>query len=99
MIKNKYDLIEKPLVTEKGTYLNEMGKYVFKVAQVANKASVKKAIESIFNVKVDSVNLLNCKGKVKRFRGRLGKRSNFKKAIVTLNKDYNIDLSSGGVVK
>ncbi|GAB4163456.1 MAG: 50S ribosomal protein L23 [Rickettsiaceae bacterium] len=95
MTKVKYDLIRRPIVTEKSTILGEQGKYVFEVAPAANKALVKKAIEEIFNVRVKAVNVLNQKGKVKRFRGIIGRRSDIKKAIVTLEKDYTIDLAGG----
>ena len=93
--KSKYDLIRSPLVTEKTTILGEQGKYVFEVASAADKSSVKKAIEEIFEVKVKSVNILSQKGKVKRFKGTLGRRSDMKKAIVTLEKDHSIDLAGG----
>jgi large subunit ribosomal protein L23 len=93
--KNKYDLIRTPLITEKSTILSEFGKYVFEVSPRADKSSVKKAIEEIFTVKVKTVNILNQKGKVKKFRGFLGRRADSKKAIVTLEKDQTIDLAGG----
>jgi large subunit ribosomal protein L23 len=93
--KNKYDLIKTPLITEKSTILGEFGKYVFEVSPRADKSSVKKAIEEIFTVKVKSVNILNQKGKIKKFRGFLGRRADSKKAIVTLEKDQTIDLAGG----
>lgn len=93
--KNKYDLIKTPLITEKSTILGEFGKYVFEVSPRANKSSVKKAIEEIFGVKVVSVNISNQKGKVKKFRGFLGRRADTKKAVVTLEKDQTIDLAGG----
>ena len=95
MIKVKYDLIRKPLITEKSTILGEQNKHVFEVAPAANKGSIKKAIEEIFDVKVKSVNILNQKGKVKRFKGIIGRRSDVKKAIVTLETDHTIDLAGG----
>jgi large subunit ribosomal protein L23 len=95
MTKIKYDLIKKPIVTEKSTNLGEQDKYVFEVIPAANKRSVKKAIEEIFEVKVKAVNMLNQKGKVKKFKGVVGRRSDVKKAIVTLEKEYNIDLAGG----
>ena len=94
-IKIKYDLIRKPIITEKSTILGEYGKYVFEVSPSSNKPSIKKAIEEIFGVKVKAVNVLNQKGKVKRFRGIIGRRSDVKKAIVTLEKDHTIDLAGG----
>ncbi len=96
MSVNNYDLIRKPLITEKSTFLGGLGKYVFEVAPDAEKTLVKKAIEGIFAVKVKSVNILNQKGKEKRFKGRIGRRSDVKKAVVSLEKDYTIDLTGGG---
>lgn len=96
MSANKYDLIRKPIITEKSTTLGEFGKYVFEVARNAEKVSVKKAIEEIFAVKVKSVNILNQKGKEKKFKGVIGRRSDVKKAMVTLEKDYTIDFTGGG---
>ena len=93
--KNKYDLIKTPIITEKSTILGELGKYVFEVSPRASKSSVKKAIEEIFGTKVVSVNILNQKGKVKKFRGFLGRRADTKKAVVTLEKDQTIDLAGG----
>jgi large subunit ribosomal protein L23 len=93
--KSKYDLIKSPIITEKSTILGEQVKYVFEVDPAADKPSVKKAIEEIFSVKVKSVNVLNQKGKTKRFRGFMGRRSDVKKAVVTLEKDHTIDLAGG----
>ncbi len=93
--KSKYDLIKSPIITEKSTILGEQVKYVFEVAPAADKPSVKKAIEEIFSVKVKSVNVLNQKGKTKRFRGYMGRRADVKKAVVTLEKDHTIDLAGG----
>ena len=93
---NKYDLIRNPIITEKSTFLGEFGKYIFEVARNAEKASIKKAVEEIFAVKVKAVNVLNQKGKEKRFKGVTGRRSDVKKAMVTLEKDYTIDLTGGG---
>lgn len=90
-----YDLIRKPIITEKSTILGEQGKYVFEVAKDAQKSSVLKAIEKIFTVKVKKVNILNQNGKKKRFKGVIGRRSDMKKAMVTLEKDHSIDLAGG----
>lgn len=90
-----YDLIKTPVVTEKSTILNEAGKYVFEVDKAATKEGVAKAVEKIFGAKVKKVNMINTKGKVKKFRGRTGKRSDVKKAIVTLEADQTIDLAAG----
>ena len=90
-----YDLIRKPIITEKTTILSEQNKYTFEVMEIADKSAVKSAIENIFNVKVKKVNMLNIKGKVKRFKGRIGQQSDVKKAIVTLEENHTIDLSGG----
>lgn len=95
MTSINYDLIRNPVITEKSTFLGEQQKYVFEVSKFAHKLSVKKAVEAIFNVKVESVNILNKKGKVKRFKGVKGCRADSKKAIVTLMGDYSIDMSGG----
>jgi len=92
---NLYDVIRTPVITEKATALSEHRKYTFKVMKEADKAIVKKAVEVIFGVKVQKVNMLNVKGKVKRFKGRLGRTSDFKKAIVTLEQNQTIDLAGG----
>jgi len=90
-----YDIIRRPLVTEKTAMLGEQNKYVFEVAPAATKPSVKKAVEQIFAVSVTKVNMLVVKGKTKRFRGTIGQKSDVKKAIVTLAKDNVIDLTGG----
>jgi large subunit ribosomal protein L23 len=90
-----YDLIKRPVISEKATLLAEFNKYVFKVDCNATKSQVKSAIEKIFNVKVKSVNTIKIQGKIKRFRGVLGKQNNYKKAIVTLMPDNHIDISGG----
>jgi large subunit ribosomal protein L23 len=90
-----YDLILGPVITEKSTQATEHNQVTFKVRQEATKPQVKAAIEGLFGVKVKAVNTLNQKGKVKRFRGRLGKRSDVKKAIVTLEEGHSIDITTG----
>ncbi len=90
-----YDLIRSPIITEKTTILSEQNKFTFHVTDYAEKSSVKSAIEKIFEVKVKKVNILNVKGKSKRFKGINGKQSDKKKAIVTLEKGYTIDFSGG----
>ncbi len=90
-----YDLIRNPVITEKSTILSEQNKFTFHVANEAEKASVKMAIEKIFQVKVKKVNIMNVKGKRKRFKGVNGKQSDKKKAIVTLEKNYTIDFAGG----
>jgi large subunit ribosomal protein L23 len=90
-----YDLIRNPVITEKSTILSEQNKFTFHVDNEAEKASVKMAIEKIFQVKVKKVNIMNVKGKRKRFKGVNGKQSDKKKAIVTLEKNYTIDFAGG----
>ncbi len=90
-----YDVIRKPIVTEKATMASENNAVVFEVAIDANKPQIKEAIEALFGVKVKAVNTTITKGKVKRFRGRLGKRKDVKKAYVTLEEGNTIDVSTG----
>ena len=90
-----YQIILNPLVTEKSTQQSEFNKMVFSVPVSATKLEVKLSIEKIFSVKVISVNTILLKGKLKRFKGVLGRRSNTKKAIVTLAPGNTIDLSAG----
>jgi large subunit ribosomal protein L23 len=89
-----YDVILSPVITEKSTLGSEHNQVTFKVAQNATKPEVKAAIEGLFGVKVKAVNTLNQKGKVKRFKGRLGKRNDMKKAIVTLEEGQVIDVTT-----
>ena len=89
---NDVFLIKKPLVTEKATSLNGAGKYVFMVKPSATKNEVKKAIQELYNVKPVRVNMVNRPPKGKRFRGRRGLRSGYRKAIVTLKTGETIDL-------
>ena len=90
-----YQIVLNPLVTEKSTQLSQYNKMVFSVPINATKLEVKSSIEKIFSVKVKTVNTLLLKGKVKRFKGILGRRPNTKKAIVTLAPGNTIDLSAG----
>lgn len=90
-----YDIVLHPLITEKATRASEQNQVTFKVALAASKPEIKAAVEGLFGVKVKRVNTIRVKGKVKRFRGRPGKRSDFKKAIVTLAEGQSIDVSTG----
>jgi len=92
---NLYDVIRKPIVTEKATMASENNAVVFEVSIDANKPQIREAIETLFNVKVKAVNTTITKGKVKRFRGQLGKRKDVKKAYVTLEEGNTIDVSTG----
>ena len=90
-----YDIVRKPLVTEKSTMASENGAVVFEVSIDSNKPQIKEAVEALFGVKVKAVNTTITKGKVKRFRGQLGKRRDVKKAYVTLEEGNSIDVSTG----
>lgn len=90
-----YDLILSPVITEKSTRASEHNQVTFRVRKEATKPQVKEAVEGLFGVKVKAVNTLNQKGKVKRFKGRLGKRNDVKKAIVTLEEGHSIDVTTG----
>ena len=90
-----YDVIRKPVVTEKATMASESGAVVFEVAIESNKPQIKEAVESLFGVKVKSVNTTITKGKTKRFRGSPGRRKDVKKAYVTLEDGNTIDVSTG----
>ena len=90
-----YDIIVKPVITEKATLLSEQNKVVFRVPLAATKKDVREAVEKLFKVKVGAVNTLRRKGKAKQFRGVAGKRSDTKNAIVTLLEGYSIDVTTG----
>jgi large subunit ribosomal protein L23 len=90
-----YDVIVAPVITEKATVLSEQNKVVFRVAGTATKPQIKEAVEKLFDVKVESVNTLVRKGKVKRFRGTVGRQSDVKKAVVTLAEGHSIDVTTG----
>jgi large subunit ribosomal protein L23 len=90
-----YDTIVAPVITEKATVLSEQNKVVFRVAMDATKDEIATAVEELFKVKVTKVNTLIQKGKTKRFRGHKGRRSDVKKAIVTLQEGQSIDITTG----
>ncbi len=90
-----YDVIVSPAITEKSTLASEQNQVVFNVARTATKPEIKAAVETLFGVKVTAVNTLLRKGKVKRFRGHIGKQSDVKKAYVTLAEGQSIDVSTG----
>ncbi|MGD9811005.1 MAG: 50S ribosomal protein L23 [Sphingobium sp.] len=89
-----YDVVLAPHITEKATLLSENNAVVFKVANDASKPEIKAAVEALFGVKVKGVNTIVQKGKTKRWRGKPYKRSDFKKAIVTLADGQSIDVTS-----
>ena len=86
-MKSMYDIIIKPIITEKSAQLVENLQYTFEVAKDANKTEIKLAIERIFGVQVESVNTVSCKGKIKRMGRSEGYTSDYKKAIVQLKQD------------
>ena len=90
-----YDVIVSPAITEKSTMASEQNQVVFNVAKKATKPEIKAAIEALFGVKVTAVNTLIRKGKVKRFRGTIGRQSDVKKAVVTLADGQSIDVATG----
>ena len=90
-----YDTLLRPVITEKSMLSSEAGKVTFLVPLSATKDEVKAAVEAIFNVKVSKVNTIRQFGKEKRFRGYVGQRSDFKKAVVTLAEGQNIDVTTG----
>ena len=97
-MKNKFNIYDKilsPVVTEKSTNMSELNKVTFKVPLSSNKKSLKKSIEKLFKVNVTKVNIVNKKTRIKVSRGKKVKKKGYKKAIVTLKKGQNIDLSTG----
>jgi len=92
---SNYDIIRNPVVTEKSTLASEANQVVFDVAINASKPEIKAAVEALFSVKVKAVNTNVRKGKVKRFRGTLGRRIDVKKAVVTLVDGQSIDIATG----
>lgn len=90
-----YDVIVSPVITEKSTLLSEKNQVMFNVARKATKPEIKAAVEALFGVKVTAINTLNRKGKVKRFRGVIGRQSDVKKAVVTLAEGESIDVTTG----
>ena len=90
-----YDVITAPHITEKSTLASENNAVVLKVSGDATKPQIKEAVEAVFGVKVKAVNTTITKGKVKKFRGRPGERSDIKKAYVTLEEGNTIDVQSG----
>ena len=90
-----YDVIRRPVITEKSTMASEFNQVVFRVSLDADKKTIKEAVEALFDVKVKAVNTLRRKGKVKRFRGIRGKQNDVKQAIVTLEDGHSIDVTTG----
>jgi large subunit ribosomal protein L23 len=94
-MSTNYDIILSPVITEKATKLTEVNQVIFRVSLDATKPAIAKAVEGLFKVKVKAVNTVTVKGKNKNFRGKPFKRSDFKKAIVTLEEGHQIDITTG----
>lgn len=92
---NLYDVVRRPLITEKATLIGEHNALIFEVAISANKPLIREAVETLFNVKVKAINTTVTKGKLKRFKGRPGRRNDVKKAYVTLEQGHSIDVTTG----
>ncbi|GAB5454112.1 MAG: 50S ribosomal protein L23 [Pseudomonadota bacterium] len=92
---HNYDTLLAPIITEKSTLVAEENKIIFRVPLTATKPDIKEAVETLFKVDVTKVNTILVKGKTKRFRGQLGRRSDFKKAIVTLKDGQSVDITTG----
>ncbi|MEM9939056.1 MAG: 50S ribosomal protein L23 [Pseudomonadota bacterium] len=92
---HNYDTLLSPIITEKSTLVAEENKVIFKVRNDATKPEIKEAVETLFKVDVTKVNTIMVKGKTKRFRGMLGRRSDYKKAIVTLKDGQSVDITTG----
>ncbi len=92
---NVYEVLRRPLVTEKGTYLQEQNKYLFEVIINANKPQIKQAVEKAFDVTVKSVNLMTVAGKKKRYGRAITKRPDWKKAVITLKEGDSIQIFEG----
>ena len=90
-----YDLVEKPVITEKATMLSNNSQVVFFVPMNTDKNILKTTIENLFKVNVKKINIIISKGKTKRFKGKVGKRKNLKKAIISLEKGQKIDITTG----
>jgi large subunit ribosomal protein L23 len=90
-----YDIVRAPVITEKATNVSEHNQVIFRVPVAATKREVKAAVEGLFRVNVTAVNTIRVMGKLKRFRGRPGQRSDYKKAIVTLREGQRIDVTTG----
>lgn len=90
-----YEILRRPVVTEKSTLISEYNQVTFEVAKDASKPEIRAAVEDLFKVKVTAVNTVITKGKTKRFRGRPGVRSDVKKAVVTLAEGDSIDITTG----
>ena len=94
-MNNLYNTVIAPIITEKATKISEKNQYVFKVKIDSNKKEIKQAIEKLFKVKIKKIKTIKIKGKTKTFKGTKGRRSDYKKAIICLDKGENLDYSGG----
>jgi len=92
---HNYDTLLSPVITEKSTLVAEDNKIIFRVRMDSTKPEIKEAVETLFKVDVTKVNTILVKGKTKRFRGHMGRRSDYKKAIVTLADGQSVDITTG----
>ena len=90
-----FDIVRSPVITEKATNVSEHNQVIFRVPLAATKREVQAAVEGLFKVKVTAVNTMRVRGKRKRFRGRVGRRSDYKKAVVTLGEGQRVDVTTG----
>jgi large subunit ribosomal protein L23 len=90
-----FDIVRSPVITEKATNVSEHNQVIFRVPLTATKREVKAAVEGLFKVKVTAVNTIRVQGKLKRFRGRVGRRTDYKKAVVTLGEGQRVDVTTG----
>lgn len=90
-----HEVLRRPVITEKGTMLGELGKYAFEVARSANKIEIKKAVEQVFKVDVRAVNVIHVRGKMRRMGKSRGMTASWKKAVVTLKAGQRIELFQG----
>ena len=90
-----YDIVRSPVITEKATNVSEHDQVIFRVPLTTTKREVKAAVEGLFRVNVTAVNTIRVMGKLKRVRGRPGRRSDYKKAVVTLREGQRIDVTTG----
>jgi large subunit ribosomal protein L23 len=93
--ERQYELVRSPVITEKATLGSENNQVTFRVPLDASKPEIKSAVEQLFDVKVLSVNTLRQKGKTKVFRGRRGRRNDYKKAVIRLEEGHSIDVTTG----
>ena len=94
-MNSNYDVVRRPIITEKATLASEVGGVVFEVSMKSNKTQIKKAVEELFKVRVKAVNTSISKGKRKRFRGQMGKQRDIKRAYVMLEDGNTIDVTTG----